>query len=77
MNIHFLLWSGTTGRLTGQKSLCVILRDQENKQFLLVNRLVVTGLTAFSRSLCVKRLCDFFLPENLVSSAKKKLGEFA
>ena len=34
------------------------------KRFLLVNRLVVPGLTAFSKSLCVKSLYAFFLPES-------------
>ena len=34
---------------------------QESKHFRLVNRLVVPMLTAFSKSLCVKSLCAFFL----------------
>ena len=45
------------------KSTTVHLRAQENKHFLLENRLVVPGLTACSKSLCVKRLCAFFLRE--------------
>ena len=31
---------GTTGQFTGHKSLCVLIRIQESKHFLLVNRLV-------------------------------------
>ena len=38
-------------------------RFLENKRFLLVNRLVAPGLTAFSKSLCVKSLCAFFLSD--------------
>ena len=38
-------------------------RKKKEKQFLLVNRLVVPGLTALSKILCVKSLCAFFLPE--------------
>ena len=72
IDINILLWCpvdpGTTGQLTGQKCLCVLLRNQKNKRFLLVNRLVVPGLTAFSKSLCVKSLCAFFLPDPLGST---------
>ena len=55
----------TTSRLTGQKSLCVLLRNQK-KHFLLVNRLVFPGLTACSKSLYVKSLCAFFLPDSFM-----------
>ena len=33
--------------------MCVLLRTRKMKHFLLVNRLVVPGLTVFSKSLCV------------------------
>ena len=35
-----------------RSSLCVLLQDQTNKHFLLVNRLAVPRLTTFSKSLC-------------------------
>ena len=33
---------------------------QENKHFLLVDRLVVPEITEFSNSLCAKNVCAFF-----------------
>ena len=59
--------SRTTGWLTRQTSLCVLLRTQKSKHFLLVNRLVVPGLTAFSKSLCVKSWCALFLQLRITS----------
>ena len=64
ININFVLWwgdAGTTSQLTGQNSLCVLLRIKKIKHFLLVNLLVVPGLTGFSKSVCVKSLCAFSL----------------
>ena len=63
----------TTGWLTGQRSLCVLLRTHQNKHFLLVNQLVVPGLTAFSKRLCAKSLCAFFLPETFLHGNKVQI----
>ena len=67
ININFLLWLGSgwpwdNRPVNRTKNAWVLFRTQENKHFLLVDRLVVPGLTAFSKSLCVKSLCTIFLP---------------
>ena len=69
ININFRSDEGpvdprTTGRLTGQKSLCVLLRTRRKKHFRLVNRLVVLGLATFQKSLCATSLCASFWPDS-------------
>ena len=73
-----------SGRLTRQRSLCVFSAHRKISHLLLVNRLVVPGLTAVSKSLCVKvfflclflSLCAFFLPE-LQDTPKPKFSKTA
>ena len=47
--------------------MCCPPNTQENKHVLLVNRLVLPGLTAFSKSLCANSLYAFLLPEQQLS----------
>ena len=45
-----------------------------NKHFLLTNRLVVLGLTAFAKSVRTKSSCAFFLPESREDSRNTLRG---
>ena len=59
---------GTTGWLTGQKSLCILLRNQEQRHFLLVNRLVVPGLPPFQHIYVLKVYVPFscLIPRKII-----------